>query len=77
MPANIFLFKVNIRNTRKKCKICSKLTIKHQNNVNDIVLVILLLIFFLLLLLTYFTPFSTTVDFEQVNIRWDEISNYL
>ena len=33
--------------------------------------------FFLLLLLTYFTPFSTTVDFEQVNIRWDEISNYL
>ena len=27
-PANIYLFKVNNRNTRKKCEICSKLTIK-------------------------------------------------
>ena len=27
-PANIYLFKFNNRNTRKKCKICSKLTIK-------------------------------------------------
>ena len=27
-PANIYLFKVNNRKTRKKCKICSKLTIK-------------------------------------------------
>ena len=27
-PANIFLFKVNNRNTRKKCEIFSKLTIK-------------------------------------------------
>ena len=27
-PANIYLFKVNNRNTRKRCKICSKLTIK-------------------------------------------------
>ena len=27
-PANIFLFKVNNRNTRKRCKIFSKLTIK-------------------------------------------------
>ena len=27
-PANIYLFKVNNRNTRKICKICSKLTIK-------------------------------------------------
>ena len=27
-PANIYLFKVNNRNTRKMCKICSKLTIK-------------------------------------------------
>ena len=24
-PANIFLFKVNNRNTRKRCEICSKL----------------------------------------------------
>ena len=27
-PANIYLFKVNTRNTRKKCEIYSKLTIK-------------------------------------------------
>ena len=27
-PAKIFLFKVNSRNTRKMCEICSKLTIK-------------------------------------------------
>ena len=27
-PANIYLFKVNNRNSRKKCGICSKLTIK-------------------------------------------------
>ena len=26
--ANIYMFKVNSRNTRKKCDICSKLTIK-------------------------------------------------
>ena len=26
--ANIYLFKVNNRNTRKRCEICSKLTIK-------------------------------------------------
>ena len=27
-PANIYLFKVNNRSDRKRCKICSKLTIK-------------------------------------------------
>ena len=27
-PAGIYLLKVNLRNTRKSCKICSKLTIK-------------------------------------------------
>ena len=27
-PVNIYLFKVNNRNTRKRCQICSKLTIK-------------------------------------------------
>ena len=27
-PANIYLFKVNYRSTRKKCKICLKLAIK-------------------------------------------------
>ena len=28
IPANIYLFKVNNKNTRKRCQICSKLTIK-------------------------------------------------
>ena len=28
IPANIYLFKVTNRNTRKRCEICSKLTIK-------------------------------------------------
>ena len=27
-PANFYLFKVNNRNTPKRCEICSKLTIK-------------------------------------------------
>ena len=27
-PANIYLFKVNNKNTRKRCEICSKLTVK-------------------------------------------------
>ena len=27
-PAGIYLLKVNSRNTRKRCEICSKLTIK-------------------------------------------------
>ena len=33
-PANIYLFKFNNRNTRKKYEIYSKLTIRHQNDVN-------------------------------------------
>ena len=28
VPANIYLFKVNNKNTRKRCEICSTLTIK-------------------------------------------------
>ena len=28
IPANIYLFKINNRNIRKRCEICSKLTIK-------------------------------------------------
>ena len=29
-PANIYLFKFNNRHTRRRCEICSKLTIKTQ-----------------------------------------------
>ena len=42
-PVNIYLFKVNNRNTREKCEICSKLTKKHQTDVIDAVLVFFLL----------------------------------
>ena len=33
-PTNIYLFKLNNRNTRKRCEICSKLTIKTTANVS-------------------------------------------
>ena len=36
IPANIYLFKLRNRNARKRCEICSKLTIKQQNEVNDL-----------------------------------------
>ena len=57
-PANIYFFKVNNRNPRKRCEICSKLTLKHQNDVSDVVLLFLLLIML------------TIVDFDQVNVSW-------
>ena len=42
--AGVYLFKVNSGNTRRKCEICSKLTIiNHQNDVNDVILLSLLL----------------------------------
>ena len=43
-PANIYLFKVNNRKTRKRCEICSKLTMKIPERRPDVVLVFLLLI---------------------------------
>ena len=43
-PVGIYPLKVNNRNTRTRCEICSKLTIKrHQNNANGVVLMFLLL----------------------------------
>ena len=41
--ANIYLFRFINRNNRKRCGICSKLTIKHQNDFNDVVVMFLLL----------------------------------
>ena len=34
-PANFYLFKVSNRKTRKRCEICSKLTIKTPGNIED------------------------------------------
>ena len=60
---SIYFFKANNRNTRKRCEICSKLTIKTPD---DVVLV------FLSLTWTYFTSFSSVpiVDFKPVNISY-------
>ena len=59
-------FKVNNRNTRTSCKMCSKFTIKTPERRNDVVLVSSLLT------LTIFTTFSSVsfVDFEQINVHW-------
>ena len=53
--ANIYLFKVNNRNARKRCEVSSKLTI---------ILLLLTLSNF-----TPFSSVSF-VDFEQVNVSW-------
>ena len=42
-PTNIYLFKINNRNTRKWYKTYSNLTIRYPNDINDVVLVSLLL----------------------------------
>ena len=56
-PAKIYLFKVNNRNSRKRCEIYPKLTIKTSKRRR------------FLLLILYFTlfPIVSIVDFEQVN----------
>ena len=66
LPLGIYVLKVNNRNTRKRSEICSKLTMKNQNDVSYVVLV------FLSLTMKYLTPFSSVfiVDFEQVNVSW-------
>ena len=63
--ANIYLFKIKNRNTRKRCKICSKSAIKtserHQRRSGVFMLTLI-----------YFTPFScaSVVEFKQVNVNW-------
>ena len=69
LSANIYLFKVNNRNTRKICEICLKLTIKTPERRSGVFIVIDVIMVFLLL--TYFKPFSSvsTVDVKQVNVN--------
>ena len=54
-PANIYLFRVSNRNTKKKkrCKICSKSTIKTPERLH----------------FTLFSSVSV-LDFEQANVSW-------
>ena len=63
-PANIYLFKVKNRNTRKRSEICSKLTIKSTERRQR------------RRFYCYFTPFSSVsiIDFEQVNVSWEFFS---
>ena len=59
-PTNIYLFKLNKRYTRKRCEICSKLTIKTPERRQW-------------KLWKYFKPFSSvfTFDFDQVRLwQW-------
>ena len=67
IPASIYLFKVNNRNTRERCEFCSKSTIKTLERRQWHILGSLLLIF------KNFTPFSTVfnVDSELVNFCWN------
>ena len=41
IPTSIYMFKINNRYTRKRCEVYSKLTKKHQNDANDIIVVFL------------------------------------
>ena len=41
VPAKIYLFKLNNRNTRERCEICLILRIKNQNDVIDVILMFL------------------------------------
>ena len=61
-PTDIYLLKVNDRNTRKRCEICSKLTIKAPDTIW----------FLYCSLWTHFTTCSSVfiVNFEQVNPGW-------
>ena len=64
LPVSTYLFKVNNRNTRKRCEICLKLTIKapgrrHCRRSGNFIV--------------YFdTSFSSVsiIDFKQVNVNW-------
>ena len=69
--ADIFLLKVNNRNTKTRCEICSKLTIKNTRMTS-----IASFCCFYCSLWAYFTPCSSvsTVNFEHVIAGWDESS---
>ena len=60
----ISCFKINNKH-EKRCEVCSKLTIKHQNDVSDAVVVLLLFTWN-----SYFTSSISIVDFKQVYVTW-------
>ena len=68
-PTNTYLFKVKNRNTRKMCKICSKITKNSRTTPMT------WFCFCSCSLWTYFKPLSrvSIVDFEQINIGWTHV----
>ena len=58
--ANIYLLKITIRNNRKKCEVCSKLTIKVGFGV------------FIINFkhVSHFFSSVSIVDFRQTNVSW-------
>ena len=73
---NIYLFKVNHKNSRKRWKICLELTIKTLERRQRLVS----------LLLTYFTPLCSflwlTLNIAEINLKWvtwlsENLSNFL
>ena len=73
-PAGNYMFKVNNRNSRTRCEICSELTIKtpERRQGRRLVSVLLTLDIFLIWLWTYFSPCSSgfIINFERVNPGW-------
>ena len=71
IPAGIYMVKVNKRNIRTRCEICSELTIKRpeqrQWRRSGVFIVNV----------TYFTPCCNVsiVNFKQVNADWDIMKN--
>ena len=67
--AGIYLFKVSNGNTRTVCEICSKLTIRNQNDVIDAGLVHLDRQIWID---SAHCSVVSIVEFEQVNARWEK-----
>ena len=69
LPANIYFFKINNRNTRKRCEICSKLTIKAPEwrrwRRSGVFIVNFEHV-------SHLTSSVFLVDFKQVNLTWVE-----
>ena len=66
---SISLFKVNNRNTKKRCEICSKSTKKHQNDISDLftlktLFLLILNIFHTLFLLFFILMLSSILDWS-------------
>ena len=66
--ANFYLFKVNNRNTRKRCEICSKLTIKTPERRSSVLLLALNIFIFIFFVSVRWTVMKTCN--ERFNSSW-------